>query len=67
MDKQQIARELNSAYGNFVNVTEVSQYLRIDRGTARAILRNTPFLPNGREKLYHTSDVARRIVERSKV
>ena len=66
MDKQQIARELTSEYGSFVNVTEVARYLRVDRGTARAILHGTPYLPNGRAKLFHASDVARAITERSK-
>ena len=67
MDRQQITRELTTEYGSFVNITEVAKYLRIDRGTARAILHNTPYLPNGRAKLYHASDVARAITERSKV
>ena len=67
MDKQQITRELTSEYGSFVNVTEVARYLRVDRGTARAILHGTPYLPNGRAKLYHTSDVATAITKRSKV
>lgn len=66
MDKQQITRELNAEYGSFVNVTEVAKYLRVDRSTARAVLYGTPYLPNGRAKLYHASDVARAITERSK-
>lgn len=65
MDRQQIARELTSEYGNFVKVNEVASYLRIDRGTARAILYGVPYLPNGRAKLYHSSDVARAITERT--
>ena len=67
MDRQQISRELTSEYGSFVRVGEVAKYLRIDRGTARAILYGTPYLPNGRAKLYHASDVARAITERSKI
>lgn len=67
MDRQQITRELTTEYGSFVRVGEVAEYLRIDRGTARAILYGTPFLPNGRAKLYHVADVARAITERSKV
>lgn len=66
MDRQQISRELTSEYGNFVRVGEVAKYLRVDRGTARAILYGTPYLPNGRTKLYHVSDVARAITERSR-
>ena len=67
MDRQQITRELTSEYGSFVKVGEVAKYLRVDRGTARAILHGTPYLPNGRAKLYHTSDVATAITKRSKV
>lgn len=66
MDRQQITRELTSEYGSFVRVGEVADYLRIDRSTARAILYGTPFLPNGRAKLYHVADVARAITERSR-
>lgn len=66
MDRQQITRELTTEYGNFVKVGEVAKYLRVDRGTARAILHGTPYLPNGRAKLYHASDVARAITERSR-
>ena len=66
MDRQQITRELTTEYGSFVRVGEVARYLRIDRGTARGILYGTPYLPNGRAKLYHASDVARAITERSR-
>lgn len=67
MNKQDIIRGLKSEYGEFVSVTEISQYLRVDRGTTRGMLYGISFLPCGRKKLYHIADVAQRVMERMEV
>ena len=64
MNKQDIKRSIEQKYGAFVNVTEVAEYLKVDRGTARGVLNGLAYLPNGREKQYFTGDVADRIMER---
>lgn len=67
MDKQQIIRSIVSEYGEFVSLTEVASFLRIDRGTARQLMNGVPYLGLGRKKLFNASDVAQRIKERSQV
>lgn len=67
MDKKSIAQSIESRYGAFVNISEVAEYLRFDRGTVRALLGGLPYLKNGREKNYFARDVAERIWERREV
>lgn len=63
MDKQQITRELNAEYGSFVSVTEVAEYLRVDRSTARKWMYGVSYLPCGTKKLYHVNDIAERLMQ----
>lgn len=67
MDKQQIIRSIVTQYGEFLTLTEVASFLRIDRGTARQLMNGMPYLPLGRKKLYNATDVAQRIRERTQV
>lgn len=67
MDKQSLVRSLENRCGAFVNVTELSEYLKVDRGTARRYLYGLPFLKNGTEKKYFAGDVAQMLMERTQV
>ena len=64
MTKQEIKNGIEKRYGAFVNVGEVSEYLGVDRGTARGFLYGLTYLPNGKEKKYFAGDVAQRLMER---
>ena len=61
MTKNQLRRSIEE-YGNFMNVSEVAEYLGINRETARVrFLINLPYIKNGREKLYFKEDVVEAI------
>ena len=62
MNKQELTKTF-SKYGDFVSVNDVADCMRIDRGTARQFLFGLDFIPCGRKKLYHISDIAQRLIE----
>lgn len=66
MNKQSI-RSSFEKHGEFLSVTQVAEILGIDRGTARGILHGLAFVPLGKKKLYHVSDIAERLNERKQV
>ena len=61
MNKQNVKRGLER-YGDFLNVTQVAEWLSVDRGTARQYLAGLEYIPNGKEKKYHKDDIAERIM-----
>ena len=63
MNKQQVKRSLEQK-GEFLSLTDIAEVIGIDRGTARAWMYGVPYLPVGRKKLFHTADVAERIMEK---
>ena len=67
MDKRQIEQSMKSKYGDFLTMNEIAEYLKIDRSTARQWMHGLSFIPCGRSKRFCASDIAGRIVERSKI
>ena len=67
MNKQELTQSMKSKYGDFMSMNEIAEYLKIDRSTARAWMYGLAYLPCGRSKRFCVSDIAGRIVERSKV
>lgn len=67
MDRLSLTQSIEQRYGAFVNVTEVAEFLKVHRGTARQILAGLPYLENGKEKNYFARDVADRLVERKRI
>ena len=65
MNKQDLTRAFGK-HGEFLTITEIAGIMNIDRGTVRGLLNGVSYIPLGRKKLYHASDVATAIAERSK-
>lgn len=63
MNKQDLIRSF-SKQGEFLCINEIAEAMNIDRGTARSLLYGLAYIPIGRKKLYHISDIADRIMER---
>lgn len=66
MTAQDLQRRMESRFGSFISVGQVAEFLGCYRGTARTLLQGLEFI-GGRTHRYDTKDVAKRIVERSKV
>ena len=67
MNKQELTQSMKSKYGDFMSMNEIAEYLKIDRSTARQWMYGLAYLPCGRSKRFCVSDIAGRIVERSKI
>lgn len=67
MNKQELTQSMKSKYGDFLTMNEIAEFLKIDRSTARQWMCGLSFIPCGTSKRFCVSDVAGRIMERSKV
>lgn len=64
MNKQDVQRSLQK-HGDFLNVSQIAKILGQKRETvAKQYLDGLDYLPNGREKLYFSGDVAEAICRR---
>lgn len=57
MNKQSIERAFGK-HGEFLTITEVARIMNLDRGTVRNLLSGVSYIPMGKKKLYHISDIA---------
>jgi len=57
MNKQDLTRAFGR-HGEFLTITEIAGIMNIDRGTVRGLLNGVSYIPLGRKKLYHISDIA---------
>lgn len=63
MTRQGVRRSLER-YGDFLTVTQVADWLGVDRHTASQYLTGFDYLPNGKAKLYHKDDVTEMIMRK---
>ena len=68
MNKQSVSQDLKTVYkSGFINVSQVSKYLKISRESAACLLQGLDYFETGREKKYHVPDVAGRICDNRKI
>lgn len=65
MTKQSVQRQLESSTGmSFLSISDIARCLGTGRDTARELMCGADYLPSGRAKRFHVSDIAERIVAR---
>ncbi len=71
MTKQKIVAEMRKVFGQqrgVINLTEFSQYMGIDRSTARREwLNGLEYYSSGRTKWYDMGEIAERLLERRQI
>lgn len=63
MTKGDVVKDIKKEYGSFVNLSNVAEYLRCGRDSARALVDGLDYYNSGRAKLYFAGDVADRIMQ----
>ena len=66
MERQELIRtmEKHTNGKGFINQGQISRFMGISPTTARAMLKNLPYYPTGREKKYTIGDVASEVLKR---
>jgi len=67
MNRQELTQSMKSRYGDFLTISEMAEFLKVDRGTVRQWMYGVPYLPCGKAKKFCASDIAQRLIERSKI
>lgn len=63
MTKMELRKSLERSGKDFLGLYEIAEALGIDRSTARKWMHGVSYLPCGKKKLYHTNDIAERLMQ----
>lgn len=61
---KELCEEMKAAYGNFMIISEIIDYLKCGKDYVQKLLRGIQYVQTGKAKRYRTIDVARRLAEK---